>query len=53
MEETRTVIGTKENVSVTPTIDSNLAKVNRTTIHLDFLATIIDGKTFVSMRFIS
>ncbi len=51
--DTRTVTGTKGNICVKLTIDSNTATVNGETLELDVSATIIDGRTFVPTRFVS
>ncbi|MGI6327645.1 MAG: copper amine oxidase N-terminal domain-containing protein [Dethiobacteria bacterium] len=50
--ETRTVTGTRGDITVKLTIDSKTATVNENIIELDVPATIIDGRTFVPTRFV-
>ncbi|NLD48204.1 MAG: copper amine oxidase, partial [Clostridiaceae bacterium] len=51
--QTRTVTGSKENIRVTLQIDSDKAYVNNKLVILDATARIINGRTFVPIRFIS
>ena len=51
--ETRTVTGTKGDISVKLTIDSKIANVNGKTVELDVPATIIRDRTYVPTRFVS
>lgn len=50
---TRTVTGSRGDVSVSLKIDSKIATVNGKTIELDVPATIIENRTFVPTRFVS
>ena len=51
--DTRTVTGTKGDISVKLTIDSKITTVNNKKVELDVPATVIEGRTFVPARFIS
>lgn len=51
--KTKTVIGTKGNMSINLTINSKVAKINGDLKQLDVPATVIDGKTFIPLRFVS
>lgn len=51
--ETRTVTGVKGDIIVKLTIDSKIVSINGRTIELDVPATIINGRTFVPVRFVS
>lgn len=51
--ETRTVIGTKEDLKIELPIGSNIAKKNGSEIELDVPATIIHGRTMVPVRFVA
>ena len=50
---TNTVTGKRGHTTVILTIDSNLARVNGDHIQLDVPATLINGRTFGPLRFIS
>ncbi|EOD01110.1 stalk domain-containing protein [Caldisalinibacter kiritimatiensis] len=51
--ETRTVIGTKGDISINLQIDNTNVMVNDKIIELDVPATIIDGRTLVPARFVA
>lgn len=51
--DTRTVTGTKGDISVKLTIDSKITTVNDQKLELDVPATVIEGRTYVPARFIS
>ena len=53
IEETRTVITTKGNVTISLQIDSTLAKVDEQKVVLDVPATIVGNRTLIPLRFIS
>lgn len=52
-EATKTVTGTKNNLTISLTIDSEKAMINNRQIKLDVPVTIIDGRTMVPTRFIA
>ena len=51
--DTRTVTGNRAGTTVLLSIDSKIAKVNDNTVELDVPATIVEGRTYVPLRFIS
>lgn len=53
IEETRTIIGSKEKNSIVLQIDNIKAAVNNEEISLDTAAIIVDGRTLVPVRFIA
>ncbi len=50
---TQTIVGTKDDTEITLKINSNTAMVNGTSVSLDVPAQILDGSTFVPVRFIA
>ena len=51
--DTRTVTGNRAGTTVLLSIDSKIAQVNDNTVELDVPATIVEGRTYVPLRFIS
>lgn len=51
--ETRTVVGKRDDYTITMTIDSSQAKIQNKEQFLDQPSTIVDGRTYVPVRFIS
>ncbi|MEC0231040.1 stalk domain-containing protein [Paenibacillus alba] len=52
-EKTQTIVGKKEGVQIQLQIDNPVALVNGTAITLPVAPTLVDGNTFVPVRFIS
>ena len=50
---TQTIVGTKDDTEITLQINSNTAMVNGTSVSLDVPAQIVNGSTFVPVRFIA
>ncbi len=51
--ETRTVIGTKDDIAITLQIDTNAVTKNGIPVKLDQPAEIINGKTMIPLKFVS
>jgi mono/diheme cytochrome c family protein len=51
--KTKTVKATKQNITVTLTIGKSVATVNKKSVKLSQPAQLINGKTFVPLRFVS
>ncbi len=52
-DATKTVSATREDTSISLTIDKNIATVNGKEVSLDVPATIIESRTLVPVRFVS
>jgi len=50
---TQTIVGTKDGINITLQINSNNATVNGNSVSLDVPAQILNGSTFVPVRFIA
>jgi Copper amine oxidase N-terminal domain. len=50
---TQTIVGSKDGTEITLKINSNTATVNGTSVSLDVPAQIVNGSTFVPVRFIA